>query len=587
MIEIRDYFVAKEHNIRTILTDGNRALKVPDYQRNFAWTNEELSQFWDDFKNAYENAFNPDFTQKLSAKPHFFGTILLTESNTNTNEFEITDGQQRLTVSTIFLRALLEISFRLKNPTEQSGIATMIIPLIQRNDYGESFEQRLYLDNTVNEVYTEYIINSKDQMERDNYLRLHPIKIQTPPSSSQRLKEAYDFFLEKLSKEFSDELSQYHLHEQLKCYIKAFSRLFTLLEIRVKNRETAYTIFGTINKRGKGLTDSDIIKNEIFKSVKEHRRHEIKEKWDSIIDSIDTEDLTDYLRFQYASIYGPVKKVDLFRVITQLLTEVDPITYLDQLKIEADWYARVNLIGATHWNNNITKKLEAFKSLDVSHSIPLLLTGAVLYNNNEHEFERLVNATLVFCLRYFTIGRTSVENLEREIGNMSKSLRDGTRDLNSTISYMHSLTTDQEFSHDFSIFATKSSAVAFYLLNQLEINRMSGVVPLPHGPSQHIEHIMPKKPSKARTRLSEWSHVRDNPEYKDYVHRLGNMLILESDINQSVGNKDFNNKKNLYHNSGLSYPRDISATYTIWDFANIQNRQHRLATEALAIWRYY
>ncbi|WP_144497193.1 GmrSD restriction endonuclease domain-containing protein [Bacillus toyonensis] len=58
-------------------------------------------------------------------------------------------------------------------------------------------------------------------------------------------------------------------------------------------------------------------------------------------------------------------------------------------------------------------------------------------------------------------------------------------------------------------------------------------------------------------------------------------------INQSVGNKDFSDKKNLYHTSGLSYPRDISATYAIWDFANIQARQHRLATEALAIWRYY
>ncbi|MFJ1121428.1 DUF262 domain-containing protein [Bacillus cereus group sp. MYBK132-2] len=587
MIEIRDYFVAKEHNIKSILMDGNRALKVPDYQRNFAWTKDELTQFWDDFINAYKNAFNPDFTQKFSAKPHFFGTILLTESNTNSNEFEITDGQQRLTVSTIFLRALLEISLRLQNPTEQSGIATMIVPLIQRNDYGEPFEQRLYLDNTVNEVYTGYIINPRNQIERESFLRLNPIRVQTPTSSAQRLKEAYDFFLDKLSQEFPDQLSQHHLHEQLKCYIKAFIRLFTLLEIRVKNRETAYTIFGTINKRGKGLTDSDIIKNEIFKSVTENRRHEIKEKWDSIIDSIDTEDLTDYLRFQYASIHGPVKKVDLFRVITELLREVDPITYLDQLKIEADWYARINLIGATHWNSTITKKLEAFKSLDVSHSIPLLLTGAVLYNNNEHEFERLVNATLVFCLRYFTIGRTSVENLEREIGNMSKSLRDGTRDLNDIISYMLDLTTDQEFSHDFSMFATKSSAVAFYLLNQLEINRLHGVVPLPHGPSQHIEHIMPKKPSQARARQHEWRHVRDNPEYKDYVYRLGNLIILESDINQSVGNKDFNDKKVLYLDSDLTYPREISATHSNWDFANIQSRQQRLATEALTIWRYY
>lgn len=587
MIEIRDFFSAKEHNIKSLFTDGNRLLKIPDYQRNFAWTTAEVMQLWKDFKSTYDNAFNSNFTLKLSIKPHFFGTILLTESNTNVNEFEITDGQQRLTISTIFLKALLEISYRLENPTERSGIASLIMPIIQRNDYDEPFQQRLFIDNTINELYKNYILLAKGPEEREEYLRENPIRAQNPPSSAQKLKEAYDLFLINLSKDFPEDLSQNDLHEKLKCYIQTFNRLFTLLEIRVKNRETAYTIFGTINNRGKDLTDSDIIKNEIFKSVPENRRNSIKEKWDSIIESIDTEDLTDYLRFQYASTYGPVKKVDLFKEITSLISTIDPIVYLDRLKVEAEWYAKVKLIGTTNWNDRITQKLEAFKALDISHSVPLLLTGAVLYNTNEQEFERLVNATLVFCFRYFTIGRNTVENLEREIGNLSKELREGARDMDSTILYMHQLTSDQEFISDFSSFSTKSSSVAFYILNQLEIVRMSGVTPLPHGPSQHIEHIMPKKPSQAQSRLNEWSRVRDNPEYKDYVYRLGNLIILESEINQAVGNKDFADKKPLYENSGLSYPRDISVTYTIWDFANIQARQNRMATEALIIWRYY
>lgn len=587
MIEIRDFFVAKEHNIKSILTDGNRFLRVPDYQRNFAWTKDELNQFWRDFKNTFENAFNPNYTQKLNVQPHFFGTILLTESNTNANEFEITDGQQRITISTLFLKALLETSNKLENSTEKSGIASMIVPLIQRNDYDEPFEQRLFLDSTINDLYVNYAITANSIAEREEYIRLNSIRTQNPPSSAQRLKEAYDFFLTILSSEFPINLSQNDIHEKLKCYIKTFVRLFTLLEIRVKNRETAYTIFGTINNRGKDLTDSDIIKNEIFKSVDESRRAVIKEKWDSIIDSIDTEDLTDYLRFQYASVYGPVKKVDLYKVVTALISRIDPIAYLEQLKVEAEWYGRINLIGANHWNELITSKLEAFKMLDITHSLPLILTGAVLFNDNEQEFERLVNSTLVFCFRYFTIGRNSVENLEREIGNMSKALREGVRDLNSTISYMRGLTTDQEFVSDFTSFSSKTSSVAFYILHEFERNRMSGVVPLPHGPSQHVEHIMPKKPSQARNRLNEWNHVRNNPEYKDYVHRLGNLIILESVINQSVGNKDFNDKKLLYQTSDLSYPRDISATYNIWDFATINMRQQRMATEALAVWRYY
>ncbi|PGN04329.1 DUF262 domain-containing protein [Priestia megaterium] len=584
MIEPRDYFSAKEHNIKSILTYENKRFRVPDYQRNFAWTTDELQQLWNDFTITFNNSFNSDYTQKMNVKPHFFGTILLTESD---HEYEITDGQQRLTVSTVFLKALLEISYKLNDPLEQSGVFSMITPLIQRNDYGEEYEQRVYLDSTINDLYKEYILLSTNQQDREDYLRLRPIRIQNPTSSQQRLKEAYEFFLTRLNKEFPDTLSQEELHAKLKAYIKTFTRLFTLLEIRVKDRETAYTIFGTINNRGKDLTDSDIIKNEIFKSVEENRRHEIKDKWDNIIDNIDTEDLTDYLRFQYASVFGPVKKMNLFKVITDLLGQRDPISYLEQLNNESEWYARVSLVGAPYWSEGITKKLEAFKTLDISHSLPLLLTGAVLYNDNETNFERIVNATLVFCFRYFTLAKNSVENLEKEIGKLSRALRNNEKTLDEVIEYLKELTTDQQFFNHFNSFVTKSNNIAFYILEQLEKNRMSGVVPLPHSPSQHVEHIMPKKPSIATRRINEWSHVRHNVEYKDFVYRLGNLIILESDLNQRVGNKDFTDKKVIYLTSGLSYPRDIAATYHNWDFGSITTRQERMAHEALNIWKYY
>lgn len=64
------------------------------------------------------------------------------------------------------------------------------------------------------------------------------------------------------------------------------------------------------------------------------------------------------------------------------------------------------------------------------------------------------------------------------------------------------------------------------------------------------------------------------------------MLILESDINQAVSNNEFSAKIPLYQQSGLSYPRHISATHTQWDFASINARQALMAQEALTIWRY-
>lgn len=584
MIEPSDFFSAKEHNIKSILKDGNKFFYVPHYQRNFAWTKDELEKFWDDFKNTYSNAYDENYGQKLNVKPHFFGTILLTESESG--KYEITDGQQRLTVSTIFLKTLLEVSHRLTDHMKQTGIKSLILPLIQKNDYDEPFKQRIELDDTINDFYKDYILLKNNKDERENYLLLNPIRSQNPPSSKQRLKEALDFFISKLDEDFPTSLSEDELHNKLLSYISTFIRLFTVLEIIVKDKETAYTIFGTLNNRGKDLTDSDIIKNEIFKSVDPSKRGRIKENWDLIIENIDTEDLTDYLRFQYASTYGPVKKVDLFKVITKLLSDGDPLDYLEQLKVESEWFARVNLIE-TFWDDNITKKLEAFKVLDISHSLPLLLAAAVKYNANYTEFEKLVNATLVFCFRYFTIGRNSVENLEREIGQLSKDLRNNSKTPAEIITYMNTITSDQEFVSDFEKFVTKSAGLAFYILYELEKSRMTGVIPLPHSPSQHVEHIMPKKPSRAASRQNEWGHVRNNPEYKDYVYRLGNMIILESEKNQKVGNKEFDEKKQVYKTSGLSYPKEIALAYSTWDFDCINQRQQKMATEALKVWKYY
>lgn len=48
---------------------------------------------------------------------------------------------------------------------------------------------------------------------------------------------------------------------------------------------------------------------------------------------------------------------------------------------------------------------------------------------------------------------------------------------------------------------------------------------------------MPKKQSNAKARLNKWSHVRNKPEYIEYVNRLGNLMILESKINEKVKNR--------------------------------------------------
>jgi hypothetical protein len=596
MIHPKDYFDSDAHNLSSLFIDGNRIFIIPDYQRTFAWANAELNLLWEDFLKVTVQSFTQDFQVHHDPKPHFFGAIVITE--TVAGEYEVIDGQQRLTASSILLKVMQEFAMWISSYDKQAGIKSIISPILQRNIYGQPFEQRLHLDENINGFYKEYILLKYNPTERDLYRQVHYIR---PGSASDLIRNAHDFFTQKMEAEFPASLTQEQLHNKLYCYVIAFTKYFMFLKIVSKKKETAYTIFETLNKRGKDLSESDMIKNEIFKSVDIAERDRIKAIWDNITENIETENLTEFIRFQYASDIGPVRPTELFEVVKKHINTNNAFDYLRKLEIESEWYARITLTGAPFWNPIITEKLKAFTDIDVSHSIPLLLTGALLCNHNENQFFKLVNATLVFCFRYFTVGGNSVADLEKEIGYMSRALRnpkdimtlplnahpaEKIQNLDELISYMKTLTEDAVFERKLKEFRTKSNQLAFYILYNLEKSINPAVMPSPQSPSQHLEHIMPRTPSTAAARAHEWAHVKNDPNYKEFLFRIGNMIILESDINQRVRNKDFSVKKSNYKLSGLVYPKQIADTYATWDFNTIDQRQTQIAQRALSVWKY-
>ena len=57
IIQTKDYFEAHEHNLHEIFYSTKKFI-VPDYQRKYAWTIDQLDQFWDDFIKTYESCYN-------------------------------------------------------------------------------------------------------------------------------------------------------------------------------------------------------------------------------------------------------------------------------------------------------------------------------------------------------------------------------------------------------------------------------------------------------------------------------------------------------------------------------------------------
>ena len=75
-------------------------LRVPPNQRPYAWTDDEVKQLFDDLADAFKS--------KSGATHYFLGTVVLNRT-TDDGVFEVSDGQQRLATTAIFISAIRDV----------------------------------------------------------------------------------------------------------------------------------------------------------------------------------------------------------------------------------------------------------------------------------------------------------------------------------------------------------------------------------------------------------------------------------------------------------------------------------------------
>ena len=94
----------------------------------------------------------------------------------------------------------------------------------------------------------------------------------------------------------------------------------------------------------------------------------------------------------------------------------------------------------------------------------------------------------------------------------------------------------------------------------------------------NLEHILPKRASAA-----DWGGPFNADERRDYVHRLGNMALLQKGPNGRIGNKAFSVKKPILTQSEFALTADVG-TQADWTKTTIRYRQATLAQLAVKVW---
>ena len=158
----------EERSIYQIYLESQEAktYMIPVYQRNYAWEEDEITAL---IKDVYDSA------SKNSKAPYFIGTLVTYKRGDS--EYEVIDGQQRLTTIYIILKALGVKQFRNKLTYGARKVsASTIQKLDEYPDLGEEVDDGIRNGYKFAEKAINTIINASERKAFEQYF-LHNVHI--------------------------------------------------------------------------------------------------------------------------------------------------------------------------------------------------------------------------------------------------------------------------------------------------------------------------------------------------------------------------------------------------------------------------
>ena len=247
-----------QKTIKELFQDSKADFLIPDYQRPYAWGEDECQTLWDDiFSFAIPNDDATQFND--SADEYFLGPIV---TYINNNRQEIIDGQQRLTTLMLLLRAFYD---RFENMKDKNSIVIRenIEKCIWKTDiFGTPNKLELKIDSEVatDNDKTEFLTILKTGIVGEKH--------------KSRYAQNYKFFQNQIS-EFLTKYPSFCAHLPARILNNCI-----LLPIEAESQDTALRIFSTLNDRGLPLSDSDIFKAQFYKYYSEkNEKDDFIKRW--------------------------------------------------------------------------------------------------------------------------------------------------------------------------------------------------------------------------------------------------------------------------------------------------------------------
>lgn len=232
-----------QKTIWLLFSDKKADFLIPDYQRPYAWEEEQCQTLWDDI---FAFAFPDNNSDKFNSDDEYFlGSIVIFENDKGKKE--VIDGQQRLTTLMLLLRAFYAKFGNMKDENSIRTSERIAQCIWKTNEFGQPNLDELKINSEVatdndKEEFLQILKTGKmDKVQKSNYAK------------------NYRFFQEKIEN-FLSEYPSYFAYLPTRILNNCI-----LLPIEAESQNTALRIFSTLNDRGLPLSDADIFKAQFYK----------------------------------------------------------------------------------------------------------------------------------------------------------------------------------------------------------------------------------------------------------------------------------------------------------------------------------
>ena len=547
---------------------------IPNYQRAYSWEEQQLNTFFEDL---IENSG--------AGNPYCYGNIML-ETIAGGKEYDIIDGQQRLTTILLFIRAFLNIA-------SAKGLTQINVPDEERiyfKDYG-IIKLRPTLTDRV--CYETIIVNNKSSFG-----------CMTP--SQKRVKYAKHFFEKKL-----DDMP---VSELIKIWETLQNAIINRIEL--KGKKEAALMFELQNNRGKELTNLEKLKSFLMYQMyiysapldTENNVQYVASQFDLIyvivneIDAsfADSEDETttniseDNILLYYS--YAYCKKHFGYRKLEDIIDEFKVIPKEDKVQWIKDYslnlYSSFMIIkSALQMKDEYLDKLK--KMGMPSFVYPFIIkTGS-----NVDKLKKLYQLMEVVAFRQKVIGTRAdirsrlndiLANYRGDLHKLSLALKEKL-----TEAYYWS---DQKLIETLNGNMYQNGMINYFLWEyEQDLQRKGYLCGSVSIQDESIEHISPQ--TENGEKVSSGYEVDSDgfyaQEFRDkYINNLGNLMLISQSHNSSIGNQDFDKKLSSYSKNCILQQQVQIKCFVKdpnnpkWDSEAIRKRCEDMISFALKRWEF-